>query len=186
MKLLFHEKIIFIAVHCLLILFISNCSQKEKSETLPEEKILLKEKDGKDRVRKTVATGRIPGEDIFLTIKKFDTVGRVVAEYGAKPYGEKFKSTFKYDQKGRKIEEVEYNFSGGQDFENHKSEHNLYSLIDTVADFENAESKTKIVYAYQDSEGLTREIHYLLKQGSLKKEMSELVSDTTYLSKREK
>lgn len=170
-----------IGLSCLILLLVIKCSPKE----LPEEKTLFEKVDDKGRVLKKVVTGRIPGEDIFLTITQFDTAGRVIAEYGAKPYGVKFKSTFKYDNRGRTVEEIAYNFSGGQDFENYKSEYELYSLSDTVADFKNAGSKTKIIYEYNEIKGLTVERHYLLAYDSLKRETLKLLSDTTYRSQKD-
>lgn len=167
------RKLIFLSI-TLVSFGILNCSQKERS--LPEERILLIKKDQKDRERKSVVTGRIPGEDIFLTINKFDTAGHLQQTYGAKPYGEKFKSVFNYDPEGRIIEEVVYHFSGGQDFENYKSGYELYSLSDTLADFENVKSKTKIVYEYRGD--LTRQIEYLI----LLDTTGEILSDTTYQS----
>lgn len=170
-----------IGLTCLILLLIIRCSPKE----LPEEKTLFEESDDKGRVLKKVVTGRIPGEDIFLTITQFDTSGKVIAEYGAKPYGVKFKSTFKYDNHGRTVEEVAYNFLGGQNFEHYKSEYELYSLLDTIADFENTGSKTKIVYEYNEVKGLTMESHYLLGYDSLKGETLKLLSDTTYRSRKD-
>ena len=181
-RLYFHKYTIpAIVLSCLILSLVIKCSPKE----LPEEKTLFEKADNKGRVLKKVVTGRIPGEDIFLTITQFDTSGRVIAEYGAKPYGIKFKSTFKYDNHGRTVEEVAYNFSGGQDFEHYKSEYELYSLSDTVADFENVGSKTKIIYEYNEVKGLTMERHYLLGYDSLKGETLKFLSDTTYRSKKD-
>lgn len=139
-------------------LTIANCVQKGEPDNQLEEQILLEENDAKGRIKKTVITGRIPGEDIYLTVEKFDTAGRVIAKFGAKPYGVKYKSTFIYDNQGRIIEKIVYDFAGGQNFENYKSEYTSYSLSDTLANFDQVESKTRTVYEYRDDEGLTREL----------------------------
>src|SRR4051812_18278489 len=105
-KLQFKITTLAILLICLILSLVFKCSQK-----MPDEQALFQKIDNKGRVLKRVVTGRIPGEDIFLTITQYDTLGRVISEYGAKPYGVKFRSTFKYDNQGRRVEEIIFNFS---------------------------------------------------------------------------
>lgn len=172
-------------INFILVLSSISCSQNVGGENLYKERILYEKKDQKGRILQSVITGRIEGEDIFLTIVKFDSLGRAINEYGAKPYGNKFKSITKYDNGDRVIEELIYNYPPLDQFENYESSDNPYSLSDTLADFESFESKTRIVYEYLDRKGLIRERSYLIEYDSMKRELLRLLSDTTYRSKKE-
>ncbi len=178
----FHLSLMF------LIVIIMGCS-KRKSESnssgnLPRERTLHEKRDDKGRLVITVVTGFIPGEDIFLTITRFDTLGRITVEYGAKPYGEKFKTTYMYDSKDRVIMETSYDFSNvlSGEFENYKTNYELYSLADTAANFESPASRHKIVYQYNDDKELTTETHYL-SVDTLKLKRFQFLRDTVYKTK---
>lgn len=159
-------------------LFIFCCS----SNQLPEESTLLTLRDKEGRVRKTVVTGSIPGEDVFLTITRFDSAGRVVAVYGTKPYGNKYKSTFKYGYSGQIIEEVIYDYSNDPEFEHYTGKIRLYALADTMADFENSKSRRLIVYTDSPKRGLTNELQYQVVIDAAGRESRSLILDTTYNS----
>ena len=108
-------------------------------------------------------------------------MGRVVIEYGARPYGNKFKSSFKYDDQGRMIEEIVHDFQV-QEFEHYKVRE-LYALTDTVDDFETIKGKDKTVYEYK-RQGLTTEKRYYLILDSLSgKESLKFFHDTIYQTK---
>lgn len=106
------------------------------AEKLPEEKVLEEVKDDQGAIRRKVTTGFIPGEDLYLNIEEFDSNGNIIREYGAKPYGAKYKTEYKYDNHSRLINKIEYDF-GTEEFENYKGgDMELYSLKDTLADFD--------------------------------------------------
>lgn len=174
------RRVLFCRISCLCCVFavlVLSCS----NQYLVEEKVLLSIEDSKGRVVKTVVTGWIPGEDVFLTISHFDTIGRVIMQSGARPYGIKFKSSFRYDAQGRIIEEVDFQFSGGgQNFEYYKSKPELYSLSDTLVDYTGVESKTRTTYEYLDARGLIREVRYLIYDSLRSGENWQVVSDRIY------
>ena len=94
----------------IILFLIIGCTPTEKSSVNKEYVLLGELKDEKGRLTKKAESGWIPGEDIWLKITRFDTAGNVIEEYGAKPYGQKYKDTFKYDSEGRVIEKREYKF----------------------------------------------------------------------------
>ena len=119
----------------LLLCFLISCTFRPAEDPFAE-KVLGEQFDNQGRLVKKVVTGRIPGEDIYLTITKYDTLGRIVAEYGAQPYGEQFKETFLYDTGKRPLEKLVYTFPGLEDdnFKNYR-DWDLYELSDTLVDF---------------------------------------------------
>jgi hypothetical protein len=104
----------------------------------PEYELLGVLKDDRGRIIKKAESGWIPGEDIWLRITRYDTIGNVIEEYGAKPYGSKYKTTFKYDSQNRVIEECVYSFISKDNeyggFENYGD--SPYELSDTLVGFQ--------------------------------------------------
>jgi len=92
----------------IILLLIIGCTQQEKASASREYVLLGELKDDKGQLTKKAESVWIPGEDIWLKITRFDTAGNVTEEYGAKPYGEKYKDTFKYDNSSRVIENFSY------------------------------------------------------------------------------
>lgn len=135
-----------------LIVFITliSCTTKS-SENLPEEEVLELVKDNQGRIKRKVTTGYIPGEDFYLIIEELDTNGNLLKEYGAKPYGKKYKNEFKYDDKNRLIYKIEYDF-GDAEFENYTgADYRLYTLNDTVGNFNTKKiSEDLRVYYFED------------------------------------
>lgn len=144
-------------------------------------KVLCETRDSKGR-KIEVVTGYLPGEDIFLFITKSDTSGNITEQYGARPYGFKFKDIMKYDSKNRLVEKLSYEFD--EEFENYKSSAQLYELNDTLADFtlkdEYLASKWK--YEFNDEKGSMRETHFDAHRDSLTNENKLEVSfDTVWI-----
>lgn len=167
--------------HLLVLFLISSCTIKDNNK-LPEYKILAEVKDDKDRLIKRVTTGYQPGEDVYLIIENFDTLGHLVLEYGAKPYGDKYKTEYKYDSLGRIVWEFQYDFNSEQ-FEHYRGgeESELNIIQDTIADFSSTTISRKINYQFDDSDNLVRERIYDLYVDSVSKETKfQLSFDTTY------
>lgn len=157
--------------------YLNRKSDQELYDEYYKKELLFEKRDEKGRVRQTVVTGRIPGEDVYLNIKRLDTLGRVVLEYGARPYGSKFKIATKYDEKGRKSEEIVYEYSGGMGTEYG----NLYELSDTAEDFSSPQDQTKWTYRYHDREDLITERIYHFDHDSLTgRDEFKFSRDTTY------
>ena len=144
-----------------------SCSKSKTADDHYKEKILGETFDTKGRLIRKVITGRIPGEDIYLTITKYDTLERAIAEYGARPYGKKFKATFKYDSGTRLIETLDYTFPNIEhdNFENYKSD-GLYELSDTLVDFIGVVDQ-RTLFEYDQRKGLVIERHYSLDVDSV-------------------
>jgi hypothetical protein len=170
-------------VSWIIIVIISNYC-KQRDETVLQEKTLLEVPDKAGRIRQRVVTGRLPGEDMFLTITKFDSSGMVIEEYGAKPYGVKFKTTYQFDQFGNLREKVVYQFAGGQNFENYDASKDLYSIEDTTANYQSVKSKIRTRFDYDTSKGIVHESRYQVAFDSLGKEKVKFLDDTTYLNKK--
>ncbi len=97
---------------------------------------------------KIVTKGRTPGEDTYLKILIYDTVGKVSSEYGSQHYGRKYKSIFMYAPNGKLIEEHIYSFDTlNGNFENYSQTYHDYSIQDTFANYKGIIS-TKIFYQY--------------------------------------
>jgi hypothetical protein len=144
----------------IILLVAIGCSKTKDNSDYYSEKVLGEQFDSKGRLIKRVVTGRIPGEDIYLTISKYDTTGKVTEEYGAKPYGKKYRTTFKYNSENQLAEELNYTFFSGDfdHFENYQGDR-LYNLTDTMVSFDGiVDYKTLFTYNLQDS--LVIELHY--------------------------
>lgn len=136
------------------------CSKTKDNSDYYSEKVLGEQFDSKGRLIKKVVTGRIPGEDIYLTISKYDTTGKVIEEYGAKPYGKKYRTTFKYNSENQLDEKLNYTFFSDDfdHFENYQN-NRLYKLTDTMVSFDGiVDYKTQFTYNHHDS--LVIELHY--------------------------
>lgn len=133
-------------------LLIVACTNTQKmKENSAGEKILLEQFDSKGRISKKIVSGRIPGEDIYLTIIKYDSIGNIIEKYGAEPYDHKFRTKFMYNSHNLLIEKWHYSFFSGNNFENY-SDKAFYELSDTVADFSGfISSKTILTYNFRDS-----------------------------------
>jgi len=163
--------------HLIILLLIISCTSTSR------EYILLGEiKDDKGRLTKKAESGWMPGEDIWLKITRFDSIGNVTEEYGAKPYGEKYKETFKYDNSNRVIENCSYSYES--EFENYGPKAN-YELKDTLVDWKVTEKllEFKVLFSYDDQNKMTRERHYNMELDSLTKSKVEMLTlDTLYKS----
>ncbi len=147
-----------------ILLLTSSCSNtRDDVNDNTSTKVLQEQFDLKGRITKRIVTGRIPGEDIYLTISKYDTSEKVIEEWGAKPYGKKFRTEFKYDTNNQLVEKWNYTFFAGDDFENYKDE--LYSLPDTLANF-NGEVNSKIFLTFNNHENVVIEHYYFLNYDS--------------------
>lgn len=148
-------------------LFVISCSNPNQNQIDPfRVKVLGEQFDAKGRLVKRVITQRIPGEDIFLTITQYDTLGNITEAYGAKPYGNKYRSAFRYDQQGRLIEELNYKFDPYY-FENH-SDKPLYELADTAVSFVGI-IEYKTIYQYLP-DSLVLEYYYTAEYDSVRKQ----------------
>lgn len=156
-------KIFFI----ILLILAFSCSKSKTADDYFKEKILGETFDTKGRLVKKVVTGRIPGEDIYLTITKYDTLERITTEYGARPYGKKFKTIFKYNSETQLIETLDYAFPNIEhgEFENYKSD-GLYELSDTLVDFVGIVDK-KTLFEYDNRKDLVIERYYSLDLDSV-------------------
>jgi hypothetical protein len=146
----------------ILFLLATGCN-KSKDYIVDEhpERILGEQLDSKGRLAKRVVTGIIPGEDTYLTITRFDSVGRVIEEYGAEPYGTKFKTTFKYNLDNQVTEQLRYSFvtGDGGHFENYQSD-GFYEMTDTLVSFEGGVVDERTLFTYQPQDSLVIEHHY--------------------------
>ncbi len=168
----------------LLMILIISCNSI-KNEKIQEKVTLFETKNDNGQLTKRVISGYIPGEDFYLSICEFDTNSMIVSEYGARPYGEKFKISYIRDSIGRVIEEYHYKFytdSNSSEFENyHGGEFKHYKIQDTLSNFNNGEITRKILYQYDDKKDLIRERIYDLYFDSLKMTFdNKLVIDTIY------
>jgi hypothetical protein len=75
-----------------ILLLTMSCSTTDKRV---EHELLGELKNNKGQLIKKVEAGWSPGEDIWLTITRYDSLGNVIEEYGAKPYGTKYKEIFR-------------------------------------------------------------------------------------------
>lgn len=174
--------------HFIILLLIIGCTPTEKS-SISREYILLGElKDDRGRLIKKVESGKIPGEDIWLKITRFDTLGNVTEEYGAKPYGRKYKEIFKYDKSSRVIENYSYSYESRDnkysEFENYDFKTN-YELNDTLVDWKVTDKQLefKVLFSYDDQNKITRERHYNMELDSLTKDKVEILTlDTLFNS----
>jgi hypothetical protein len=123
----------------LIILFLLSCSNKNNSEIKHQKEIVLGESfysNGQIEIR--VIKGRTLGEDTYLKIIKFDSLGKKITEYGSWHYGRKFKSTFKYNSDGTLSEESFYSFDTLDNsilFENYTETYHDYKLDDTTENY---------------------------------------------------
>jgi len=131
--------------------FLLNCSNKKNNEiNLYEDKILGESYFSNGLIKTRVVKGRTPGEDTFLSIINFDSLGNKISEYGSLHYGQKFKSVFKYDLQGTLSEELIYSFDtlgNSNHFENYYETYQDYNLDDTIANY-NGYISSKIIYKY--------------------------------------
>jgi hypothetical protein len=166
-------------------LLIIGCIPTEKP---PEYKLLGELKDKNGRLIKKAESGWIPGEDIWLKITRYDNLGNVIEEYGAEPYGRKYKNTFKYDGQNRIIEKCFYSFRSKDNeygyFENYDHKYE-YELKDTLVDFgvTDKQLEYKTVYTFDDKSKMTRELDYNMEFDSVTNEIKQLLTlDTLYKS----
>ena len=168
-------------INLIIPLLIISCTPTEKRQVYNREYNLLGEQmDDKGRVIKKAESGWIPGEDIWLRITRYDTLGNVIEEYGAKPYGIKYKDTFKYDDQNRIIEKCKYAFEN--EFENYGQKEG-YELKDTLVDFsvKDKQLRYKVIYSFDIKNEITRERYYDIKLDSMTNERkSYLTFDTLY------
>ena len=175
--------------HLITSLVIISCSSTEKRDNDDREYRLLGElKDNKGRLKKRAESGWIPGEDIWLRITKYDTLGNTIEEYGARPYGTKYKETFKYDSKNRMIEKRTYSFKSKDNeyggFEKYGFKDG-YELKDTLVDFRVTEKQLefKAMYSFDEKDTLIKETRYVIELDSLTKEPKIVFTfDTLYRS----
>lgn len=168
---------------------IIGCSSKDKQGNDDRLHRLLGElKDEKGRVTKRAESGWIPGEDIWLRITKYDTLGNIVEVYGARTYGLKYKETFKYDIFNRLIEMKSYSFKSRENeyggFENYGYKDG-YALKDTLVDFTVTDNQLEFraIYSYQGEFILTNELRNVIELDSLTKEPKIVFTfDTLYRS----
>jgi hypothetical protein len=172
--------------YSIILFLIISCTPTEKSSASQEYILLGELKDGKGRLAKKVESGWIPGEDIWLKITRFDSAGNVTEEYGAKPYGEKYKEIFKYDNSSRVIENCSYSYKSKDnesgEFENYESKGN-YELKDTLVNWKVTEEQLeyKVLFSYDNQNRMTRERHYNIELDSLTKGKVEILTlDTLY------
>ena len=172
----------------LILFLIIGCTPTEKSSTSREYILLGELKDDKGRLTKKAESGWIPGEDIWLKITRFDSAGNVIEEYGAKPYGDKYKETFKFDNSGRVIENCSYLYNSKDnesgEFENYGLKGN-YELKDTLVNWSvtDVQLEFKVLFSYDEQNKMTRERHYNMELDSLTKGKVEILTlDTLYKS----
>lgn len=172
----------------IILFLIVGCTPTEKSSTSREYVLLGELKDDKGRLTKKAETGWIPGEDIWLKITRFDSVGNLTEEYGAKPYGDKYKETFKYDNLSRVIENSYYSYKSKDNeysaFENYDDKTN-YELKDTLVNWNvtGEQLEFKVLFSYDEQNKMTRERHYSIELDSLTKSKVEMLTfDTLYKS----
>jgi hypothetical protein len=168
-------------------LLIISCTPRENRSYEDRQYNLLGEiKDNKGRLLKRVESGWIPGEDIWLKITKYDTIGNVIEEYGALTYGTKYKNIHVYDEKNRLIEKRSYSFRSknneSSEFENYGPKDG-YELKDTLVDFSVTDKQLeyKIVYTFDDKNEMTREFHYDIEFDSATNEIKQLLTLDTLL-----
>lgn len=156
------NKVILILVSCgfVAVVLLSRCTASERNGR--REFILLGEiRDDKGRLVKEAVSGWDPGEDIWLRISRFDTAGNVLDEYGARPYGAKYRDRFTYDDSNRVTGKYCYFYYAREnphgDFENYAGQTN-YELKDTLVDWRVTESQLgfKELYAYDDKKHQVR------------------------------
>ncbi len=128
-----------------------NCSNKKSTEiNLYKDQILGESFFPNGLIKTRVIKGRTPGEDTFLSIINFDSLGNKISKYGSLHYGQKFKSVFKYDLNGTLSEELFYSFDtlgNSNQFENYYETYYDYKLADTLANYSGYIS-SKIIYNY--------------------------------------
>jgi hypothetical protein len=152
------------------------CSNSSSSDE--QELVLHEQTDAKGRLKKKVVTGRIAGEDIYLTITEYDTLGRPQTEYGIKPYANKFKVTYIYDSMDRITELTDYVFFSDS-LNLIDNSQNLYSLQDTSIDFNRyIQLKTTLHYDYLNNLVTERQYHVVFD--SLNEGKFIIGLDTTY------
>ncbi len=121
---------------------------KNSNGNIYDEVILYQSCYRNGNPEKIVIKGRTPGEDTYLKILIYDTVGKVSSEYGSQHYGRKYKSLFMYTPNGKLIEEHIYSFDTlNGNFENYSQTYQDYSIQDTFANYKGFIS-TKIFYQY--------------------------------------
>jgi len=172
--------------HFIILFLIIGCTPTDKSSVSREYVLLGELKDDKGRLTKKAESGWIPGEDIWLKITRFDTVGNVLEEYGAKPYGAKYKETFKHDNYRRVIENYFYSYRSkdneSSEFENYGLKGN-YELKDTIVNWNVTDEhlEFKVLFSYDEQNKMTRERHYNIEFDSLTKgKVKILILDTLY------
>lgn len=141
------------------ILTIGCTKAKDDNDAYFPEQTLGEQFDSKGRLTKKVVAGRIPGEDTYLTITKYDSTAKVTEEYGARPYGEKFRTAFNYNSDNQVIEVLSYTFLSGDEFENYQSDR-LYELADTSVSYDGTVNfKSSFTYDLHDSLLIERQYH---------------------------
>ena len=91
-----------VKIYLILVYFLLCCTQsKETNKDLYKEEILGESFYANGRSKIKVIKGRTPGEDTYLKILHFDSIGKLSLEYGAQHYGSKYKSAYKYDLQGK-------------------------------------------------------------------------------------
>lgn len=142
-------KIIFYLIPFLLM----NCSNKNNAEiNLYKDMVLGESFFSNGQIKTRVIKGRTPGEDTYLKIINFDSLGKKIREYGSWHYGQKFKSTFTYNSDGTLGEESIYSFDtlgNSNQFENYNETYQDYKLDDTLANYQGYIS-SKIINYYSN------------------------------------
>ncbi len=150
----------------LILFFLMNCSNKTNTEiNLYEDKILAESYFSSGHIKVRVIKGRTPGEDTYLKIINFDSLGNKISEYGSMHYGQKFKSTFKYNSDGALMEESIYSFDtlgNSNQFENYNETYQEYKIDDTLANYQGYISSKKINY-YGDGKAADQISDIILK-----------------------
>jgi hypothetical protein len=145
----------------LIVLISFSCSTT--STQVEEEIVLFELNDSEEKPIIKVITGYYPGEDVYLTISHFEA-GKLKYEYGAYPYGTKYRKEFQYDSLNRLIAERNYSFEtnefGSSQIETYPFGKFQYSIADTLVDFSVIEPMLtrKIEYRYHRNDTIVEEV----------------------------
>lgn len=160
--------------------FVVNCTtNKNPNDKQFKEEILGESFYSNGRLKIKVLKGRTPGEDTYLKIFHFDSLGNLSYEYGSNHYGRKYKSSYKYDLKGNLIEVSIYSFDtlNGQ-FENYLETYHDYRIQDTTANYTGFIS-SKILHTYMGDLDIQKTFE-LSSDSLIKKETFTLTSVDTF------
>ena len=125
--------------------------------------VILYELDNDEGMPLTkVVTGYAPGEDVYLRIEQYHS-GLLIHEYGAYPYGTKYRSKYLYDSLNRVTTELNYRFDdpefGSAQIETYPAGEYKYKIEDTLVDFSVNQSMLirKLEYTYNENDSIINE-----------------------------